>query len=257
MYPRLERFVVIWTELSSRPGHPVKSVSNDHTPWSRGRHCRSLGKGTGGSRWNGCRWPNIPALAVGGAPSLVRGPSGSLVTRVRPLPMSGRTEPNIRGEWGYWCGGPAIGVRGRSGSVRGRTVRCATTRPFWVRSPDGQSDRTTHPDTTQDCPRFLLSPETQSCASHRKCQHAVSFHLNLVMGGFQGGHVPPPPCRSPPLVVPQGVVGDRLPWGGERQGGGGYYWVLCRNPPSQLFCSCLRIEHKSSVECFWGPDLSA
>ena len=24
------------------------------------------------------------------------------------------------------------------------------------------------------------------------------------------------------MTIPQGVVGDRLPWGGERQGGGGY-----------------------------------
>ena len=27
-------------------------------------------------------------------------------------------------------------------------------------------------------------------------------------------------------AVPRGVVGDRLPWGGERQGAGGYWQVL-------------------------------
>ena len=26
------------------------------------------------------------------------------------------------------------------------------------------------------------------------------------------------------VTVPQGVVGDRLPWGGERQGAGGVLW---------------------------------
>ena len=29
------------------------------------------------------------------------------------------------------------------------------------------------------------------------------------------------------VTVPQGVVGDRLPWGGERQGGGGVLLMDC------------------------------
>ena len=33
------------------------------------------------------------------------------------------------------------------------------------------------------------------------------------------------------VTVPQGVVGDRLPWGGERQGGGGRVPVFFQAPP--------------------------
>ena len=33
------------------------------------------------------------------------------------------------------------------------------------------------------------------------------------------------------VTVPQEVVGDRLPWGGERQGGGGVHSWLCFQGP--------------------------
>ena len=35
------------------------------------------------------------------------------------------------------------------------------------------------------------------------------------------------------VTVPQGVVGDRLPWGGERQGGEGVLWYrfMVQSPP--------------------------
>ena len=47
--------------------------------------------------------------------------------------------------------------------------------------------------------------------------------LCLQMCVYGGGEVPQGGLGDRHLVtVPQGVVGERLPWGGERQGGGGY-----------------------------------
>ena len=46
--------------------------------------------------------------------------------------------------------------------------------------------------------------------------------LCLQMCMYGGGVVPQGGVGDRHLVtIPQGVVGDRLPWGGERQGGGG------------------------------------
>ena len=53
--------------------------------------------------------------------------------------------------------------------------------------------------------------------------------LCLQMCMYGGGVVPHGGVGDRHLVtIPQGVVGDRLPWGGERQGGGGgtYFWKI-------------------------------
>ena len=59
--------------------------------------------------------------------------------------------------------------------------------------------------------------------------HAEFFHFMLQFLCLQvcvyGGSVGPPPGGGGGrhlATVPQGVVGDHLPWGGEGQGGGGY-----------------------------------
>ena len=51
--------------------------------------------------------------------------------------------------------------------------------------------------------------------------------LCLQMCMYGGGVVPQGGVGDRHLVtIPQGVVGDRLPWGGERQGGGVPLWAL-------------------------------
>ena len=50
------------------------------------------------------------------------------------------------------------------------------------------------------------------CCNFCACKCACMVVVRSPRGGVGDRHL---------VTVPQGVVGDRLPWGGERQGGGG------------------------------------
>ena len=68
---------------------------------------------------------------------------------------------------------------------------------------------------------------------------------------YGGGAVPQGGVGDRHLVtIPQGVVGDRLPWGGERQGGGGYNSenVEITLSTKPLWLVALRTEHKRGSE---------
>ena len=60
-------------------------------------------------------------------------------------------------------------------------------------------------------------------AFYAECFRFMLQFLCLQMCVYGGGAVPHGGVGDRHLaIIPQGVVGDRLPWGGERQGGGGY-----------------------------------
>ena len=50
------------------------------------------------------------------------------------------------------------------------------------------------------------------CCNFCACKYACAVVVRSPRGGMGDRHL---------VTVPQGVVGDRLPWGGERQGAGG------------------------------------
>ena len=57
------------------------------------------------------------------------------------------------------------------------------------------------------------------------CKCACTVVVRSPRGGVGDRHL---------VTVPQGVVGDRLPWGGERQGGGGYKYLYSNMNRSAL-----------------------